>query len=225
MIAAAITILATAVLCLAVSFLLAHHKLKEKATDASPLRYFPAEYFNPKEEMSRYSLPLFLVGLLSFLTPLLLLFMGIDRLETSFRIYGAFGVALWLLFVITYALLILIHPSKEMPHVVLYFLAAVLLIVSIDVNALSLRAVSSVSKSEIAVKALYCSLFIISVLPLLLLVNPKLRTWYKLEAKTKKDGTVLHQRPHLFILAYSEWMLFLIAFVAFLVSMVGVFLI
>ncbi len=224
MILAATIILIISILCIAASFSLAHRKLKEKEADASPLRYFPAEYFNPKEETNRYLLPLFLIGLLSFLTPLLLLFMGIDRLETSFRIYGGFGVALWLLFVIVYALLILIHPSKEMPHVVLYFLAAVLLIVSINVNALSLRAVSGILKSEIAVKVLYYSLFVISALPLLLLVNPKLRTWYKLEAKTQKDGTVLHQRPHLFILAYSEWTLLLIAFAAFLISMVGVFL-
>ncbi len=224
MIYAAISILLVSLLCLAASFLSAHRKLKEKEEDASPLRYFPAEYFSPKEERSRYLLPLFGVGLLSFLTPLLLLFMSVERLDVSFRIYGAFGVALWLLFAVVYALLILIHPSKEMPHIVLYFLAAALLIVSISVNALSLRAVASVSKSEIAVKVLYCLLFILAATPLLLIVNPKLRTWYKLEAKTQKDGTVLHQRPHLFVLAWSEWMLLLIAIIAFLLSMVGVFL-
>ncbi|MDY0177654.1 MAG: sodium/proton-translocating pyrophosphatase [Erysipelotrichia bacterium] len=54
---------------------------------------------------------------------------------------------------------------------------------------------------------------LIMVVLILLVINPKMKEWNKLEEKTSEDGTVSYERPKRIILAYVEWLYFLILFI------------
>jgi hypothetical protein len=45
---------------------------------------------------------------------------------------------------------------------------------------------------------------------LLIMLNPRLRNWANMNAKTEEDGTVVIVRPRFFILAFSEWLVIFI---------------
>ncbi len=47
---------------------------------------------------------------------------------------------------------------------------------------------------------------------LLLMLNPRLRDWAKMNSTTSEDGTVVVERPRVFILALSEWLVIFINF-------------
>ena len=49
---------------------------------------------------------------------------------------------------------------------------------------------------------------VVTLIFVILLLNPKLAHWAEMDKETKSDGTVVLVRPKWFVLAYSEWMMF-----------------
>jgi len=46
---------------------------------------------------------------------------------------------------------------------------------------------------------------VISLGLLILIINPKLKDWARLEEKSNEDGTIIYVRPKYFVLAFTEW--------------------
>lgn len=55
--------------------------------------------------------------------------------------------------------------------------------------------------------------FILSLFLIILVMNSKMKEWSKLNEKTSEDGTITHERPRWFVLAYTEWIFILTLFV------------
>ena len=58
---------------------------------------------------------------------------------------------------------------------------------------------------------------IFTILMILIIFNPKLKTWYLLESEVEEDGTIATKRPKIFPLAFSEWLSIFIAFISGLI--------
>ena len=67
--------------------------------------------------------------------------------------------------------------------------------------------------------------FVLGAAVLIILLNPKLKQWAKLDSKPAEDGTVVIMRPRPFVLAFSEWLLFGIQLLSSILLLVGTFLI
>ncbi len=63
------------------------------------------------------------------------------------------------------------------------------------------------SKSQVDLKKLIVAIIatIEGIVMLLLFINPKIKSWFKLEEIKNDDGTITHVRPKIFILALIEW--------------------
>lgn len=61
--------------------------------------------------------------------------------------------------------------------------------------------------SNIDIKKIVCSSFacLLLILQILLIFNPKLKNWHKLDKQYQDDQSVIYIRPKWFVLAYSEW--------------------
>lgn len=58
---------------------------------------------------------------------------------------------------------------------------------------------------------------VLAIFSLIIIFNPKLKDWYKMNATTSEDGTLSIERPKLFVLAFSEWLTILISFLSGLI--------
>ncbi len=65
--------------------------------------------------------------------------------------------------------------------------------------------------------------FIVSLL--IIMFNPKLRDWARLEKQVNSDGTIAYRRPKVFILALSEWLTILISHLSFVLILVLVLIV
>ena len=61
-------------------------------------------------------------------------------------------------------------------------------------------------------------MFIIALL--IIMINPKLRDWARLEKQVNGDGTISYRRPKVFILALSEWLTILINHLSFVLILI-----
>ena len=55
---------------------------------------------------------------------------------------------------------------------------------------------------------------ILAISSIILIFNPKLREWYKLQINNEDDGSQSIYRPRLFILAFSEWASLIISYLS-----------
>lgn len=67
--------------------------------------------------------------------------------------------------------------------------------------------------------------FLYLLLALLILVNPKMKDWAKLEKKTNEKGETSYIRPKRFVLPYSEWVIYFLLILANITSLIGIYLI
>lgn len=56
---------------------------------------------------------------------------------------------------------------------------------------------------------------------ILVMINPKLSNWAKLESSVDESGAVTERRPKIFILAFSEWLVLFLGVVLSIVSLIG----
>lgn len=62
--------------------------------------------------------------------------------------------------------------------------------------------------------------FIILAVEVVILVNPKIKNWAKLEKHVNEDGTIIYKRPKIFILALSEWLLIALNHLSFILPLI-----
>lgn len=57
---------------------------------------------------------------------------------------------------------------------------------------------------------------------MLVLANPKLANWAKLESSVDESGAIVEKRPKYFVLAFSEWLVLFLAIVSSALSLIAV---
>lgn len=112
---------------------------------------------------------------------------------------------------VTILFLSLVPLSQEKIHVLLFFLFGALLTIR---SASIGRILISAWKRSVDGKGMDLIFAIISfafaVISFLPLINPKLKNYATLIPTTNKDGTTSMERPHYFVMAFSEWLLLII---------------
>ncbi len=218
MLAAAVSAIAIHAFLLLSSLLLARRKMKAEADDASLLRYFPSEYLGTRTPSEIVSTCFFVVAHALMAVPSILILLTIELMGDSLRSYIGFCISSFAISTILDFLLILVGPSKEKGHFMLFVALSFLMAVAIMTEGMTFLNLRSFSISEEWTVAFSIALFVLSAFLVFLPLNPKLRDWYRLEATTNKDGSVHYKRPKIFVLAFSEWLLYGAMSLSFLFS-------
>ena len=107
--------------------------------------------------------------------------------------------------------------SKEKMHLFLFFAFGALIAIR---NASAGRIFISATKKTldgVGFDLTFAILsFVLAFLALAPLVNPKLSNYVNLVPTTNKDGTVSYERPKYFVMAFSEWLLFILNELSFI---------
>ncbi|MDD7316478.1 MAG: hypothetical protein PUG55_03490 [Bacillales bacterium] len=61
---------------------------------------------------------------------------------------------------------------------------------------------------------------LLSILQILIILNPKLKDWAKLEAFVDENKNINYRRPKIFILALSEWLTFLLSTIGLILFLI-----
>lgn len=180
---------------------------EEQKTKYSFLQMFPFELSSSSRSKyyTLYRISLYLYVAFS-LTPALLLFMkyqGYQQLS-SFLI---FVNVLFIIQAIIFLSLNVIEARFVKTHTImatLYFAFSLLSngVASIFLINLYINGVDNYLKELI----IGIFLAIISLLTLIIMLNPRLKNWPKLDYENNEDGTQRLKRPKIFILAFSEWL-------------------
>lgn len=180
---------------------------------------FPYELMNGKTRgafISRLNFSLFLVTLLPW---------------TFFQIQSARGsntltmltMIIFLALIAFVALTVIIsltNPSNEKTQNYLFVGESATLVISSGMEGFYILKVASGGMTIFM--GIVC--FIIALVSLGILVNPKLKNWPKLDAVAETDGTVTYKRPRPFVLAISEWALIILAYLFALATSVSLLL-
>lgn len=129
------------------------------------------------------------------------------------------------LFILSYFLLTLIPASVEKAHLSLFFSSAALSTMSLTMEGLLLIILIRSASGKELLYIIVGFLFALALATIVLPLNPKMKHWAALEAVNEGDGTQSFRRPHLFILAFSEWLMTLFRAVGFLLALVGFLLV
>ncbi len=68
--------------------------------------------------------------------------------------------------------------------------------------------------TKIATLVITILLFALTLFLFVIIMNPKLSKWTKMDSVTSEDGTISYVRPKFFVLAFSEWILIFSYFVS-----------
>ena len=192
-------------------------------------RTFPYEVFGSSRMLPDAILSFFFaLSYVGYVIPVAILFSALGILNEPF-LFSYLSGAIFVL-VLAGALngaLLYIPASHVKLHTGIFFGASLLLTLSSAMEGIILLSIREGSYSlELGpwVILLATILFVISLLSLILVFNPKLRQWYLLKATTEKDGSVHYERPKVFILALTEWLLSLLGALAMLLTCLAIFL-
>ncbi len=201
-----------------------------KKQDHVPFHYrncFPYEAFVDKErsqdKLARVLQALVLIATLVPSVFSLSAFVN-AKTDTNFNIYNSFFLVLSLLAAVGFVLISIIPLKNPRIHLILYFVYLATMILKKTVGGVTLLQLSAQYVSE-AAKILGIVVLITLLVEIILLVNPKLKTWDKLERVTNEKGEEVLRRPKWFVLAYSEWAVFGVGLIADIIMTVGVYLV
>ncbi len=199
-----------------------------KRQDRVPFHYrncFPYEAFVDKEKrqdiLARVLLTLVL--LVSLIPSVFSLSAFVNtRIDLNFTIYNVFFFILSVLAAVGFALISIIPLRQPRSHLIIYFAYIASLILKKTVGGLTLLQIGSGFSD--ATKIIGIIVLVSLVIEIALLVNPKLKSWDKMERITNKKGEEVLARPKWFVLAYSEWAAFISSAIIDILLTVGVFL-
>lgn len=140
----------------------------------------------------------------------------------DFRILHSFLIVIFFAFAFSMFLVLFFYPaSKPKVHTVFFYLAnGFMIFVGIAMSLYFSEHFAHVEINGSLVKKIFAFgvPLVLIVYFLLIIINPKLRNWPKLEEVVNKDGSINYVRPRVFVLALSEW-LTLAGIVFFVVSL------
>jgi hypothetical protein len=188
------------------------------------LSYFPYEFY--EDSRGAYLGTRLFQGLYLLATTGLSLY-----LLSSFYAYAGLGFSYLIgIAVFSFALgavellLTIVTPRNPKEHLLLFYLFGGLLSITVAMMGSFLYALYKKTPASGSVLLLFALiLFFLALCAFLVLLNPKLQKWDRLEAQAEKDGTVTFVRPRPFVLAASEWLLIALHLLALLVATFGYF--
>ncbi len=197
---------------------------QKKSKDRFSFRsYFSYELFPPKESKLYY--PLRVLEGLSLLTGILPGLYGLFAIQQFDLNYSLFFVGLSLAGIIAplgQYFLSYIDLSFAKQHLSLFCVTGIGEILFCGMSGFYFAAVYRNLRdvfSLIVTIFLFLGLFA----SVLLLINPKLKDWAKLEKSVSEDGSVSYCRPKRFVLPYSEWVLYFVAILNNLIALIGLY--
>jgi hypothetical protein len=188
------------------------------------LSYFPYELYEDSQGVylgTRVFQGLYLLATTGLSVYLLVSFKAYEGSALSYLI----GIAVFSFALGAVELLItLVTPRNPKDHLLLFYLFGGLLSVTVAMMGSFLYALSKNTPGEGSALLLFAIvLFCLALGAFLVLLNPRLSKWDRLEAQALPDGTVRYVRPRPFVLAASEWLLIALHLLALLVAAFGYF--
>lgn len=113
-----------------------------------------------------------------------------------------------------------VTASLERSHLGRFFLMGLSLFALTAVNGIIFINLCKGHDLEILLIVLSSILFALALAVAIILVNPRLKTWAKLEKVVEEDGSSSLKRPKPFVLAFSEWLVIFIGVLSWLMSAV-----
>lgn len=208
-------------------FVYALYAKKRRKEEFSFRSYFSYELFSYEKKDASYYI-LRMIGALAYFSPTISGIYGLvliaSRGDATTSFFLGFISVFAFIFGLFQYLLTYCDFSNERNHLTFFFLSGASLIIFSGMAAFYFFAIYRniyLPSSLIAVIAL--SLIVIA--SIIILLNPKLKDWSKMEKTTKEDGSVTYSRPKRFVLPYSEWALMAMAHVANILIIIGLYLI
>lgn len=189
--------------------------------------YFLYEFFAGREKDASYYL-IRIMSALAFLAPSLSGVYGLTLVMNGRDANSIVFFCAVLLAALAFALssfrLEYVDMSNEKEHLSLFFASIIGVLIFSGMCGFYFVAVyrNLYISSLLALAPL---LFLISLSSVILILNPKIRDWSKLEKKKNDDGSVSYARPKRFVLPYSEWLLFFLIMLSNVISLIGLYII
>lgn len=108
--------------------------------------------------------------------------------------------------------------SLEKSHLGRFFVMGLTLILLTSINGIIFINLSRGRKLETLVFILSIVMFVIALAVAIILVNPRLKTWAKLEKVVDEDGASSLKRPKPFVLAFSEWIVIFLGVLSYILT-------
>lgn len=199
-------------------FLALAQKRKE---DFSFRSYFSYELFPSKE--SKWYYPLRILEALALLTGILPGLFGLFFIQQFNINYTLFFVGLSLAGIVAplgQYFLSYIDLSFSKQHLSLFCVTGIGEILFCGMSGFYFAAVYR-NLGDILSLIIAIFLFLGALISALLLINPKLKDWAKLEKNVGEDGLLSYHRPKRFVLPYSEWTLFFLGIFNDAIALIG----
>lgn len=205
------------ILLLTTSFL-AYKKGMKKKFDI--LSEFPFELMDKNSDLALVTRLTFIFFFVT-LSPWLFFEVEMASISETLSAMGWFVLASFAIFMVLFIAISMTNPAYEKAHNMYFVGASGFLTISAGLEGTYILKISSSAGSDITsilltATAVLC--FLIAIVTLLMLVNPKLKNWPRLDAVAETDGTISYKRPRPFVLAFSEWILLFLAFAFSLVA-------
>ncbi|MCQ2794569.1 MAG: hypothetical protein MJ207_04415 [Bacilli bacterium] len=166
-------------------------------------RYFPFELYYQKTLRQSSFFRIFLLILFGLSLAIVILFVVTFRKEITNLVFAITVGIFFILGLISTLIIFMLKPnflSQFKLYVILNF--AFVLMSNGTLGILSLSSLYT----HIAFKVIGAFALFFAGLTAILMLNPKLKDWARLDKKTNQDGTVSHVRPVVSPLAYSLWL-------------------
>lgn len=108
--------------------------------------------------------------------------------------------------------------SLEKSHLGRFFVMGLTLILLTSINGIIFINLCRGRKLETPVFVLSIIMFVIALAVAIILVNPRLKTWAKLEKVVDEDGASSLKRPKPFVLAFSEWIVIFLGVLSYIIT-------
>ena len=108
--------------------------------------------------------------------------------------------------------------SLEKSHLGRFFVMGLTLILLTSINGIIFINLSKGCQLETLVFVLSIIMFVIALAVAIILVNPRLKTWAKLEKVVDEDGASSLKRPKPFVLAFSEWIVIFLGVLSYILT-------
>ena len=194
---------------------------KRKNDPYSFLSKFPYELFSgeptPFLVMARVALGAYLVSGLGLDIAAVVAVASISGLKTYAIFFSAFG----LISLAAFFSLAIVEARFVEAHLRLAFIYFLSALLHASMEGIFLIAYGGIATMPFVFAIV---IFLLALIEVGVLLNPKLSHWAQLESVGEKDGSVTLRRPKVFVLAFSEWLVFFIDFLVLILFAIGLLL-
>ena len=199
-----------------------------KKQDHVPFHYrncFPYEaYIDKEKNQDKLARALQVMVLIATLVPSIFSLSAFinSKVDTNFNIYNSFFLVLSVMAAVGFLLISIIPLKSPRSHLIVFFAFLATMILKKTVGGVTLLQLGA--EWSDATKIIGIVVLVTLLVEIFLLVNPKLKTWDKLERVTNSKGEEVLARPKWFVLAYSEWIVFGVGIIVDILMTVGIYL-